>query len=296
MQRHQTCDFEGKTASEYRSTRSPVSRQFAWAKAGLVRLRHAGARLRCAAGQRTGAAALILGFFFLIISAPNEGYVPRRVGFDIGMMRWSNWYSQVLNEAVGVASAKNIFVSNTTKNDRSIGGDSDSFYTSALRAGSNLIAETHPSILWALRQIVDFIHFAPSIAVFEDFSFRFPMIVDVKLEPFARHEIVSSGWWWPEIGPSSFFQRQWSRWLARASGGHVSALNVFSTGQLASVNVDDGESESSDSGCGQRGKPLMPDCFEYAGHRYNKEDVERGAFIVLGVIFAIGFYVYETRR
>jgi hypothetical protein len=49
--------------------------------------------------------------------------------------------------------------------------------------------------------------------------------------------------------------------------------------------------------CCSDGSPCrVPEFFEYAGQQFNKEYVERGAFLVFGVIAAVIFGVYHARR
>lgn len=60
--------------------------------------------------------------------------------------------------------------------------------------------------------------------------------------------------------------------------------------QLSSRPIESaGEERSND--CGNSDDPIMPQCFEYAGHRYNRNHVYRGAFVVL-IMSAVlcGFY------
>jgi hypothetical protein len=61
--------------------------------------------------------------------------------------------------------------------------------------------------------------------------------------------------------------------LFTAATGHLSALNFPSVPKLLPVNQINGDRKTSNNGCGNSGDPLMPECFEYARHRYNKKDV-----------------------
>jgi hypothetical protein len=71
----------------------------------------------------------------------------------------------------------------------------------------------------------------------------------------------------------------------------VSTINRARMFQLASIDPENSRSEDRCNDRGKRGDPIMPDCFEYPGERFNEEDMLRGAFVV-----AIIGWIYDTGR
>jgi hypothetical protein len=86
-------------------------------------------------------------------------------------------------------------------------------------------------------------------------------------------------------------------WSMRGKEFASSETNGFMSGAKYSTRrPPKSTSETSSRYCGASDEPIMADCSEYAGPRYNKEYVERGALVVLGVIIAIGFCIHNAGR
>jgi hypothetical protein len=192
--------------------------------------RRAGSGTIWRGGQRARAISfLVLGFFFLIVpvlAISDVGHVPGRIGFYVGRMRGCYWSSQVLHKTMGMAFLKNIQIANSAENYWPLKINSEPFNGVALSAGTNLIPKPNPSVTGSIRQIGYFISAAPSVAVFDNFPFRFPVIVDVELEPTVQFHFGDSNSIWKFLDASGWFL------LRAAASGHVSALNVFGTIKL----------------------------------------------------------------
>jgi hypothetical protein len=75
----------------------------------------------------------------------------------------------------------------------------------------------------------------------------------------------------PNVFTANFWTMSGEKFVAGESDGDVSGSQ-----QPPSGPPESGSKKRNDD-CGSSSEPLMPDCFEYAGHRYNKEDVARCA-------------------
>jgi hypothetical protein len=184
---------------------------------------------------RSWIAALALGFFFLIVPIPaisDVGHVPSRVGFDVGRVGRSNWLADLLHKPMGVAFAKNIFVSNATKDDGLLWWNFDPLDSAALSARTYLISKFDPSVFWKFWEIGDLIDLAPSVTVFDNFARCLSVIVHVELKPFAWDSVDCARWWRREATFSYFFGPQLVWCLTTPASRHVSALDVFGAVKL----------------------------------------------------------------
>jgi hypothetical protein len=78
-----------------------------------------------------------------------------------------------------------------------------------------------------------------------------------------------------------------------ANEGALKQPSIF---YLLATDARQNNSEDRDNGCGDSGKPLISECFEYAGQKFKKKNVERGAFVVLCIIYAVFAAFYYTKR
>lgn len=203
-------------------------------KAGLVRLRDVGAGLGRVGGRRAWATALALGFFFLIVatvSFPDLGHVPRRVGFCVGRIGRCDWLSQILNETVGMAFAKNILVADAPEDDRLIRRNFEPLNSATLSARPNLVPELYPPINWSLRQLGNFIGLTPPVAILENFAFCFSMIIDVELEPISWSHFLRDDATRELLKPAS-----WPL-LRTTPGRHVSTLDLMTVSDLVLADI-----------------------------------------------------------
>ena len=82
--------------------------------------------------------------------------------------------------------------------------------------------------------------------------------------------------------------QRFCRWVRHGCAAALVALSC-----IVPVNVEAGD--QCDDGHGNRGKPVMPHCFEYAGGRFDKDDVKRGAYLIGGIMLA-AFLISRARR